>query len=79
MSAAAVGAVGVPVNAGLVDNTNDPVPVEVFVEKGKVVPNIEELFESDNLYIDIMLDDETTTTTTQEGPKVLRYTKNNDQ
>ena len=54
------------------------VPVEVFVEKGKVVPNIEELFESDNLYIDIMLDDETTTTTTtQEGPKVLRYTKNN--
>jgi hypothetical protein len=55
------------------------VPVEVFVEKGKVVPNIEELFESDNLYMDIMLDDETTTTTTttQEGPKVLRYTKNN--
>jgi len=55
------------------------VPVEVFVDKGKVVPNIEELFESDNLYIDIMLDDETTTTTTttQEGPKVLRYTKNN--
>ena len=54
------------------------VPVEVFVEKGKIVPNIEELFESDNLYIDIMLDDETTTTTTtQEGPKVLRYTKNN--
>jgi hypothetical protein len=54
------------------------VPVEVFVEKGKVVPNIEELFESDNLYIDIILDDETTTTTTtQEGPKVLRYTKNN--
>ena len=53
------------------------VPVEVFVEKGKVIPNIEELFESDNLYIDIMLDDETTTTTTQEGPKVLRYTKNN--
>ena len=54
------------------------VPVEVFVEKGKVVPNTEELFESDNLYIDIMLDDETTTTTTtQEGPKVLRYTKNN--
>ena len=52
------------------------VPVEVFVEKGKVIPNIEELFESDNLYIDIMLDDETTTTT-QEGPKVLRYTKNN--
>ena len=29
--AAAVTAVGVPVNAGLVDNTNDPVPVEVFV------------------------------------------------
>ena len=54
------------------------VPVEVFVEKGKVVPNIEELFESDNLYVDIILDDETTTTTTtQEGPKVLRYTKNN--
>ena len=54
------------------------VPVEVFVEKGKVVPNVEELFESNDLYIDIMLDDEiTTTTTTQEGPKVLRYTKNN--
>ncbi|MFN6388498.1 MAG: hypothetical protein ACK4X2_09250, partial [Bacteroidota bacterium] len=28
---AAVTAVGVPVSAGLVDNTNDPVPVEVFV------------------------------------------------
>jgi hypothetical protein len=53
------------------------VPVEVFVEKGRVVPNVEELFETNNLYIDIMLDDETTTTTTQEGPKVLRYTKNN--
>jgi hypothetical protein len=27
----AVGAVGVPVNSGLVDNTTDPVPVEVLV------------------------------------------------
>ena len=29
--AEAVTAVGVPVNAGLVDNTNDPVPVDVLV------------------------------------------------
>jgi hypothetical protein len=56
------------------------VPVEVFVEKGKVIPNPEELFESDDLYMGIISTEETTTTTTttvQEGPKVLRYTKNN--
>jgi hypothetical protein len=55
------------------------VPVEVFVEKGKVIPNPEELFESEDLYMNIITHDETTTTTTtvQEGPKVLRYTKNN--
>lgn len=55
------------------------VPVEVFVEKGKVIPNPEELFESDDLYMNIIPTEETTTTTTtvQEGPKVLRYTKNN--
>jgi hypothetical protein len=55
------------------------VPVEVFVEKGKVIPNPEELFESDDLYMNIIINKETTTTTTQEGPKVLRYTKTNDQ
>ena len=54
------------------------VPVEVFVEKGKVIPNFEELFESDEVYMDTpLIDETTTTTTTQEGPKVLRYTKNN--
>ena len=56
------------------------VPVEVFVEKEKVIPDSEELFESDEVYMDTQLIDETTTTTTtQEGPKVLRYTKTNDQ
>jgi spore coat protein CotF len=51
------------------------VPVEVFVEKGKVIPELSELFEDEENYISA----DTTTTTTQEGPKVLRYTKNNDQ
>jgi hypothetical protein len=52
------------------------VPVEVFVEKGRVIPEFSELFEDEENYIST---DTTTTTTTQEGPKVLRYTKNNDQ
>jgi len=51
------------------------VPVEVFVEKGRVIPELSELFEDEENYISA----DTTTTTTQEGPKVLRYTKNNDQ
>ena len=55
------------------------VPVEIFVEKEKVISNPEELFESDDLYMNIISIEETTTTTTivQDGPKVLRYTKNN--
>lgn len=55
--------------------------VEVPVKKEKVVPNLEEYFGSDELYMDITLNDETTTTTTtiQDGPKVLRYTKSNEQ
>jgi spore coat protein CotF len=51
------------------------VPVEVFVEKGRVIPELSELFEDEENYMSA----DTTTTTTQEGPKVLRYTKNNDQ
>ena len=51
------------------------VPVEVFVEKGRVIPELSELFEDEENY----MSSDTTTTTTQEGPKVLRYTKNNDQ
>jgi hypothetical protein len=51
------------------------VPVEVFVEKGRVIPELNELFEDEENYMSA----DTTTTTTQEGPKVLRYTKNNDQ
>ena len=50
------------------------VPVEVFVEKGRVIPELSELFEDEENYMSA-----DTTTTTQEGPKVLRYTKNNDQ
>jgi hypothetical protein len=53
------------------------VPVEIIVEKDKVVPDFEELFESDDVYMDTEIIEDTTTTTTQEGPKVLRYTKNN--
>ena len=55
------------------------VPVEIIVEKDKVVPDFEEMFESDDVYMDTKIIEDTTTTTTQEGPKVLRYTKNNDQ
>jgi hypothetical protein len=55
------------------------VPVEIIVEKDKVVSDFEEMFESDDVYMDTKIIEDTTTTTTQEGPKVLRYTKNNDQ
>jgi hypothetical protein len=36
---------------------------------------VDKLFEDEENYMST----DTTTTTTQEGPKVLRYTKNNDQ
>ena len=56
------------------------VPIEVFVEKGRVIPDVSELFEDEEMYVTTELTTGTTTTTTtiQNGPKVLRYTKNND-
>lgn len=53
------------------------VPVEVFVEKGRIIPEFSELFEDEENYVTEELT--TTTTTIQDGPKVLRYTKSNDQ